>query len=213
MPTLDATTEFAEASLEITVLIDYARRNKKEIHKYQAFNKAALVLLCAKFEAFLEAFLAEYCYAHMELSSNKNLDENIYDHLVSHLLEVLEPTKNNKRKRKEAIDNLALLCGDVEIKPCTGFEVNARFKYGKHGEKEVVRLLDTFGLKSVLDDACLTDFFRKFNSLNSIRNNIIHEDATPSLTHQDTEEFLENIQTFVSCIDNVAQIRIASIAT
>ena len=78
------------------------------------------------------------------------------------------------------------------------FKVNAKFNYGKHGQKEIEKLLTTFGFSKFTKEESTISFMKKFNSLNAIRNNIIHEDATPSLTNKDVENHFKNISNFIS---------------
>lgn len=204
MDKLDSTEDFYEAIKEIQILINYSKRNQKNFIKYAAFNKAALVLLCAKFESFLENFLEEYAFEKMNASSNKTLSKYLYEHLVDNILEDLQITKNNPIKRQNHVSNLVCLCGQNEVMPVRGFKVNSKFKGGKHGQSEVERLLKTFGFKSVLKEDSTSIFFSKFNSLNNIRNNIVHEDATPSLTHRDVQEYLDTIVLFVNRLQGEA---------
>ena len=198
MDKLDSTEDFYEAIKEIQLLINYSKRNQKDFLKYAAFNKAALVLLCAKFESFLENFLEEYAFEQMNVSSNKTLSKDLLEHLIDNILEELETTKNNPIKRRTHVNSLVNLCGNDEVTPISGFKVNSKFKGGKHGQNEVERLLKKFGFNTVLKEKATSTFFSKFNSLNNIRNNIVHEDATPSLTHGDVQDYLDIITSFVN---------------
>ena len=209
MDKLEATLEFEEATKEIELLIAYSRRNKKDFLKYATFNKAAIVLLCTKFEAFLEEFLEEYAYLHIEKSSNKNLDSDIFEHLVDNLILSLENNKLDKTKRREAITELVMLCGDVEVSPISCNKIDTKFRDGKHGQREVEKLLKTFGFASFIEENEVKFFFKKFNSLNMIRNNIIHEHATPTLTHQDVEAYLSIVSNFITKLNNLASAKIA----
>lgn len=198
MKKLESTEDFYNAIKEIQLLINYSKRNQKNFLKYAAFNKAALVLLCAKFESFLENFLEEYAFEQMNISSNKTLSNDLLEHLIDNILEELETTKNNPIKRRTHVYSLVNLCGNEEVSPVTGFKVNSKFKGGKHGQNEVERLLKKFGFNSVLKEKIASTFFAKFNSLNNIRNNIVHEDATPTLTHGDVQDYLDIITSFVN---------------
>lgn len=209
MANLDATKDFFdETKNEIELLLNYSKRNKKNLLKFSTFNKSAIVLLCSKFEAFLENFLEEYVYLHMSKSNNKTLDSNIYEHLIDNLIESLETTKTKRVKRKTHIENISLLCGANEISDLTNFKVNAKFNYGKHGQKEIEKLLTTFGFSRFTKEKSTISFMKKFNSLNAIRNNIIHEDATPSLTNKDVENHFKNISDFILDLDKVAYEKI-----
>lgn len=205
MHNLSATKDFFDDTKnEIELLINYAKRNKNNLLRFSTFNKSAIVLLCSKFEAFLENFLEEYVYLHMNKSNNKTLENSIYEHLIDNIIESLEVTKSKKLKRKPHIQNLSLLCGEAEITDFSNFKVNARFNYGKHGQKEIEKLLTTFGFSKFIKEDDSQSFLKKFNSLNAIRNNIIHEDATPSLTSKDVENHFKNISKFIGDLDNVA---------
>lgn len=205
MHNLSATKDFFDDTKnEIELLINYAKRNKSNLLRFSTFNKSAIVLLCSKFEAFLENFLEEYVYLHMNKSNNKTLENSIYEHLIDNIIESLEVTKSKKLKRKPHIQNLSLLCGETEITDFSNFKVNARFNYGKHGQKEIEKLLTTFGFSKFIKEDDSQSFLKKFNSLNAIRNNIIHEDATPSLTSKDVENHFKNISKFIGDLDKVA---------
>jgi len=204
MISIDAITQFEEACGEIHILIDYSKKNRANFKRYAAFNKAAIVLLCAKFEACLESFLEEYAYYHLNNSSNLTLNRDIFDHLVDCIIDLLEFNKKNKSKRKINIKELTELCGTSEVKPLSRYPINSKLRLGKHGQTEVERLLTSFGFALYVDNEETKVFFRSFNSLNNIRNNIVHEDATPSLTHQDVQNYLVVVSKFITGLQTVA---------
>jgi len=212
MSNLSSTKDFFDDTKdEIELLINYAKRNRKNLLRFSTFNKSAIVLLCSKFEAFLENFLEEYVFLHTSNSNNKNLDNNIYDHLIDNLIESIEITKNKKVKRKPHIENLSALCGGDEISNLNDFKVNAKFNYGRHGQKEIEKLLTTFGFSKFVKNEESLGFLKKFNSLNAIRNNIIHEDATPSLTSKDVENHFESISNFIKQLDIEANRKLVKV--
>ncbi len=79
-----------------------------------------------------------------------------------------------------------------------------KFDYGTHGEKEIKRLFCLIGIEDIFIQAEASDDINsaridirgKINSMTHIRNNIIHEDATPSLTHVEIKDFLSVIRGF-----------------
>jgi hypothetical protein len=204
MDNLESVGEFKEACQEIHLLLEYSKKNTKNVKRYATFNKAAIVLLCAKFEAFFETFLAEYAFYHISVSSNHSIDRYLYNHMVDCIVNHLETYKGKQDKRKEIVAKLEKLCGANEIRPVIGYHIDPKLKFGKHGQGEIERLLKTFGFAdyAVLDS--VKSFFIGFNSLNSIRNNIIHEDATPSLTHQDVKDYLDSVVTFIDGLVDIA---------
>lgn len=213
MANLAATDGFYEAIKEIQLLITYSKRNQGNALKYKAFNKAATVLLCAKFESFIENFLDEYAYELISKTTNHTLCEELFEHIVDDIIVHLETTKNNKSKRRQHINKLIDLCSANESASLERYRdhVNSKLKMGKHGQQEIERLLTKFGFSSVLENPAMPEFFQHFNSLNNIRNNIIHEDATPSLTHTDVQNYLSVIDGFVQEVQNKATAIIASI--
>lgn len=193
----EATTDFTDAIVEIEMLIDYAKENTNTFSKYALFNKSSIILLCTKFETFLENFLQEYAYINLKTFDNKTLDTHIYEHILKNQIELLKLDFTNKENRDIHLENVINLCGSHTFQDIQNFNINSKFNYGKHGQKEIEKLLREFGLNTELSTEIKSRFFNNFNALNAIRNNIIHEDATPSLTHQDVEFHLNEIKTFI----------------
>lgn len=210
MTKLEATEDFYDAINEIQLLIKYAKRNIKDSIKYATFNKASTVLLCAKFEAFIENILEEYAFLHLTNSTNKTICGELQSILIVDLIDKLESVKFSIDKRNPHIESLVQLCGEEECETLNNFKIKAKFRGGKHGQKEVEKLLRDFGFGHLIEDSLVKMFFIKFNSLYSIRNNIIHEDATPTLTHADVQGYLDNIIFFVDMLNNeiIAKISI-----
>jgi len=204
MVKFDSVNEFDEACGEIRLLLGYSKKNASKSGKYATFNKAAIVLLCAKFEAFFEDFLEEYSFYHLSASSNHSVDRCLYDHVVDCVITSLELAKNKPAKKKDALSKLAKLCGSEEIRPMTEYSTDPKLRMGKHGQGEIERLLATFGFKEFIALDIVKQFFVRFNSLNNIRNNIVHEDATPSLTHQDVKGYLDAVSGFIKELAAVA---------
>lgn len=202
MDRFDATDDFYDAISEIQLLINYAKRNTKDSVKYATFNKAAIILLCAKFETFLESILEEYAFFHLTNSTNKTIYPELQNILVLDIVGKLESVKLNANKRAVHIDALTQLYKDEECENLSDYKIKAKFRGGKHGQKEVEKLLSDFGFGNLNGEPQIILFFKKFNSLYSIRNNIVHEDATPSLTHTDVQNYMTNIVFFVDKLNN-----------
>lgn len=196
MSNFESVNDFKEAIKEIHVLLENATLSISENIKYRTFNKSSIVLLCGKFESFLEGFLEEFGYYILNTFSNKKLESYIKNHLIDVLINELEIKKNNNQKREEVLMKFVKILGADEVL-CNEFEINTKFSYGKHGQSEVTKLLKKFGFNDFADSEENKIFYEKFNSLNNIRNNILHQDSTPSLTHQDVETYLSIIEKFV----------------
>ena len=193
-----ATTDFQETMDEVQILINYAKRNTKNIARYSTFNKSAIVLLCSKFESFLENFLEEFAFRHANISDGIRMDTQILEHYTNVIIDEL--TKITlKEKRKPLIEKMVTLHNN---EPCdlTEYQINAKFNYGKHGQKEIQRLILSFGFEEFIQQVNPI-FFNQFNSMNHIRNNIIHGDATPGLTHQDVLSYKNLLVGFAIDLD------------
>ena len=95
--------DFNIAKKEIHILIENANISINENLKYKTFNKSSIVLLCGKFESFLESFLAEFGYYILNNFSNRQLESYIKNHLIDILIKDLEIKKNNIHKREEIL--------------------------------------------------------------------------------------------------------------
>ncbi len=211
MANLSATDDFYEAIKEIQLLIDYSRRNQKNSLKYRAFNKAATVLLCSKFESFIENFLEEYAYELIQRTTNKTVCRDLFEHITDNIINRLDDIRTNKDKRRPHIKKLVVLFSNNESSTLENYRehINSSLKMGKHGQKEIERLLSNFGFGSMLNTPHITDFFSHFNSLTGIRNNIIHQDSTPALTHKDVQKHLSVIDGFVREIQQYANVKLS----
>ena len=153
--------DFKDAIEEINILITNAKENEKVALKYRTYNKASIVLVCGKFESFLESFLEEYCYEILSNYTNIKLEKNIKNHLTEVLINELEKKKNNTTKREEIILRMSQLYSEIEIL-CNDFSIDCKFNYGKHGEEEIKRLLKRFGFNEFAESDDNKNFFTKF---------------------------------------------------
>ncbi|PXY41442.1 hypothetical protein DMB65_08580 [Flavobacterium cheongpyeongense] len=203
MDNFESVNDFNEAIKEIHILIENANLSISDNLKYRTFNKSSIVLLCGKFESFIEGFLEEFGFYILNNFSNKQLETYIKEHLIDILIKDLDNKKNNPIKRGEILMKFVKILGNDEVL-CNEFEINSKFSYGKHGQSEVTKLLKKFGFNEFADSEENKIFYEKFNSLNNIRNNILHQDSTPSLTHQDVENYLAILEMFIENIHKEA---------
>lgn len=185
--------DFKEKTKEIEILLSYAKRNTnpKNIEKYATFIKAALILLCAKFESFIETFIEDFITEYLSKTPLSNIQHDFKHYLVNLQLDRIQKSKPKKQKRNELLEKLVLFYTDNNFDLNT-FKLDYGFNYGKHGEEELKKVLIRFGLSDFIkqiENDLRFDFFNKFNSLTNIRNNILHQDETPSLTHQQVDNY------------------------
>lgn len=92
-------------------------------------------------------------------------------------------------------DNGIKITSTANIKPSTSFS------YGKHGQSEIESLFERHGLGVFIKTRSSQDCLKVMNSLISIRNNVIHQDATPGTTHQTIIDHKNNILEFIAFLE------------
>src|SRR5438309_11814805 len=99
----DAALDFTDSLREVDVLCDAAESAHEGSHEYSTFNKAALLLVAGKFEAFAESIVEEFVFLfnEMELTCNKIPDTLRLHHTFS-ALRVLEHVRH-RQKHEEAV--------------------------------------------------------------------------------------------------------------
>lgn len=185
---------------------------------FSCLNKAALLLLSGKFEAFAEALAEEFVFSVNKLAPPPLM---IPARLrVSHtLLSLRNLDQLRALERQAEVERLFTSLVDLwkDPGPAPELRVECRFSYGKHGEEEVRKLFQTISemdvfediviereVESMLPDAAATarvDVRGALNSVTHMRNNILHQDATPSLTVDRVREFMDVLSRFADGLD------------
>ena len=207
--------KFNVALREVIILI---RRFKLEESKSRTISniylKSALILLTAKFEAFLENIVAEYIAKLNEELIVTQLPEILK---IYHTKEILEQFNNcfqrlgEQDKRDKIIKNmkdLALLWqSNLEAKP---IKINNKFNYGKHGQEAINELFRRIGFENILDEFIITekiqtidgeeeqqiDFKAKVNELTGKRNSILHNDTSITFTKEELIFYIKYLKQF-----------------
>jgi hypothetical protein len=212
----DAYDEFVEALDEVRVLVRSAARSTLRDKYYKAINKSSVLLLTAKFESFLENILEEY----LSFINKKNLEAkkipNIYKlHHTFPVIEMICEHKANGHKHVEIIKTLQDIARlwALEDEKFAELDIQFKFNYGKHGEKEVIKLFEKIGIHNIFLKIKIYEYIGgvrtqidikgKFNSITNIRNNIIHSDANPALTHTQIKQYLTTFQKFAKALVKV----------
>src|SRR6185369_11368651 len=201
--TLGAADEFTRTLAEVELLLGEADAaspgNPQENElRFAALNKSALLLLTGKFEAFLEGAAEDFLFAIKQIGAKaRHLPPQlIAEHSVSVVQGIEQKLSGGDLA---AVRQIFVALGRVwtDVDPCVDLDVSCKFGYGKHGEGQIVKLFkrcgveDVFARISVADDEAevyeggtipLLDVKGIVNSLSGMRNNILHEDASPTLT-------------------------------
>lgn len=194
--------DFKRRLAEIDILIAYARVNQRVLDKYQLFNKSAIVLLCSHFEVFVEAFIAEHVDALKSCYKSSTLPQYMKDNYINDTIKAIKDMDKPSRKQKP-LKALFQLHDSVSsaMTSIRDLELDMKYSFGKHGQEETAKLFKKFGFESFVNSSAFQGPFDKINSAISIRNNIIHDGSTPSLTHVDLGTYKDAFLVFANNLE------------
>lgn len=212
-----ATESFDTALAEVEHLLACAQKSINIRQDYLTYLKAAIVLLGAKFEAFSENIVEGFSDELATLTPKaKHLSRDLRisstDLLISQCLSGAKFSA-----KPAAISNLQLAAALwIEEEKHHSLAINNRFNYGKHGSSEVVSLFARIGISNILEECKVlsqnpntlagttqtkASIKADIDSFTNIRNNIIHNDSTPSITHQQIHDYKEKFWEFSYLVD------------
>jgi hypothetical protein len=212
-------TDFLHTLKEVDVLLSSAEQCVTEEDKYPAFNKSALLLLSGKFENFVEVLTEEY----ISQVSSLNLRSSIVPEAMKlhHSYAILSKVDSHKNNGKlDEVKQILNEIGEMWTRDTSigTLNIECKFSYGKHGDKELQKLLAPIGIRDVFADVDVyvveesigdepatkkVDFRGAFNSVVHMRNNILHQNASPSLTHVTVREYKLVFQGFAQALVRV----------
>lgn len=221
--------EFSNVLSEIDFLIQTAESYEKDADKYYTFNKSAILLLLAKFENFLENLIFEYVSNLEQLKLNpEQLSEAMKVQSTNSALND-QFFRSLRSLRPSAIEQLRLIM--PLWSPSSSLDTiyaNNKFDYGKHGSKSIKKLFRRIGINDVFSDCQVyeprdtlahrgkdrvkIDIMADINAMTYYRNNIIHEDRAPTLTHNQIQTYKSRLLLFASALvdlldKNINQIK------
>lgn len=209
----NATKDFEEALKEVAYLLELARGEENAHAGFSALIKSAILLLSGKFESFVEE-LADDCRYHISTLGITcvRLPPKMRVAVVQRVLD--ESTiANLKNGQEEVLQTLRQLIPILGGQVLVDLPLDTRLSFGKHGEKELVKLFRRFGLEDVFDVALIEveeagsrikiDIRADVNSLINLRNNIIHGDASPSITVEQIDGYITRLMLFADSLDTV----------
>jgi hypothetical protein len=229
----DSIKQFAKDIAEVEVLINDAKVNEGDNIKYLTYNKSAILLLSAKFETLVENMIEEYVdnINTLGICADK-LPVYLKINHSTHALSLAKETLGHEHKRAEQIlllSELGELWGSETV--YDKLQLSNKFNYGKHGESELIKLFKNIGIDNIFNDVIIyneeeeyldgrnqIDIKGKFNQLTNLRHNIIHQDASPSLTHVQIEQLKQIIYKFAykiydKMLESLAEIKESCLQT
>ncbi len=209
---LEVVNEFNQTLKEVEVLIDTAEKNISDNLQYSTYIKSAILLLSGKFENFLELISDTYIYQINKSNlSSKKIPESIK---LNHSYKIIEKIRSKKsiigseEQTKQFFNEIGAIWV-LEDQPFCNVQIECKFSYGKHGEEELKKLFSNIGIDNIFEQIQVVipndddpnenkeiDFKGTFNSLTGLRNNILHQNASPNLTHLDVLTNLNIIKAF-----------------
>jgi hypothetical protein len=205
--------EFQDVLEEVDALIELSRiyENNDE-RKFSACKKSAILLLSSKFETFVETLVENYISQINSLSIPlQRLPESIlYQHTLHYIGNIESNSKHPHKENevKQVFRKIARIWGTHD--EVVSLNIEAKFNYGRHGEKELNKLFKKIGFDNIFsevtileeqeslleDDLQEVDIKNIFNSVNNLRNNILHQDASPSIGLDSVEKYRKNLEDF-----------------
>jgi hypothetical protein len=195
--TFESLDDFSVALNQVKVLIDLANVHEKDNEKYATLIKSAVLLLVSKFESFLESIVDDYIFKiNSNSENNDQLPLELKIHATSQLLNdsLLNQLRKGNKNTKKTLSTISSIWN--EQKRQGDIIIDNKFNFGKHGEKAIKDLFNRIGFANIFDHLAIKcqnesmieeetsiDMIGEINSIIGIRNNIIHQDATPELTH------------------------------
>lgn len=199
--------EFDSSLAEVNELLTLAEEASKAGQAIvTALNKAALILLAAKFESFLENLIESYVFAINQSNVPRN---NLPIHIrYSHFQDKLSPLIKANGLSMEKTYNLCREIADFFSNEASEINISSKFNYGKHGSKEIKKLMLRIGVQDVfccfmpIDRAkgIEIDIAGDIDSMTFIRNNIIHGDADPALSTEQIRGYAFKLDLWANCL-------------
>lgn len=191
--------DFKISLKEIKYLTKNAIKFQSDRWVYQLYNKTSIILLITKFEVFVENAVDEYIFKCTKDNQTNFIPDPVKAFIELDLLSNKSKENLNNEKRLKIISNLIKL-NNQSFKDLIDYDHSLKFNLGKHGEKEIRRMLSEIGIR-IDQKPNISSILANFNLLNSIRNNIIHEDVNPNITHQEIIKFAISIFKLSSFIE------------
>ena len=217
MAYFDATKSFDIALSEVELLLKKAKNSEKHLHDYLTYIKAAIVLLGAKFETYAEAIVENYADRLGKLQPRtKHLPRELRIASTTALLSQCTGVNGFTGKSHEVLNLQSAAAMWDENFQHSQLKISNKFSYGKHGSGEMRSLFSRIGIGDIFSECQLIDKIEDsmligtstrisispiIDSFTNIRNNIIHSDSTPNITHQQIHEYKEKFWEFSYIVD------------
>lgn len=212
--------DFLNSLNEVVELNDMAELDEiksfNNVYNNSTIYKSIILLLVAKMEKYVKDSAADYFDEIIKKNVKaQELPQKFKNELVMRLASQIENNhinNCNKEEYKKNIKNISIAWDDnVTI---SNIDVDNKLPMSSHGTTEIENIYKKLGFDNILSTIpdieilsplgvtkTLVSVKDKINSLIGLRHNIIHSDATPSITKEDVNLFINVITNFVNFID------------
>lgn len=217
---------FLESLSEVQRILRRARRSHGSAVEYNICIKSALLFLVAKFEAFLEDVVSEYVQVVENTGLRpSDLPDVLKLHCADNLIDekFISDLRTHRLSALRTIERVSKLC--VGEESVTSLDLDKTFDYGRHGHKAIVRLFLRIGITNVFEECPIFENIQTItgrvrvavnvqgdiNALTNYRNTILHDDITPSVTHQQVSDYQKHLVQFSNRLVRVLDNRLSHI--
>jgi hypothetical protein len=211
---------------EVQLILRRARRSRSITTEYNICIKSALLFLVAKFEAFLEDAISEYVqFVENAGLCPSELPDVLKLHCADNLIDekFISDLRHHRPSALPTIERVSKLC--VGEESVTFLDLDKAFDYGRHGQKAIVRLFSRIGVTDVFESCPIFEYVQTItgrvrvpidiqgdiNALTNYRNTILHDDVTPSVTHQQIRDYQKHLVQFANRLVRVLDDRVSHI--
>lgn len=217
---------FLQSLLEVQLILRQARRTHGNAMEYNICIKSALLFLVAKFEAFLEDVVSEYIQTIENTGLHpSDLPDVLKLHCADNLIDekFISDLRKHRPSALRTIERVSKLCVGQEA--IASLDLDKTFDYGRHGHRAVGHLFSRIGIANVFE-ACpifeniqtitgrvrvAVDIQGDINALTYYRNTILHDDITPSVTHEQINNHRKHLVQFSNRLVRVLDDRLSHI--
>ncbi|UMB75362.1 MAE_28990/MAE_18760 family HEPN-like nuclease [Dickeya fangzhongdai] len=199
--------DFEDGIKDVKFLLDLSKEHSGAEDKYKIILKSAILSLATTFECFIEDVCSDFLFHFSNLRPvRKCLPDGMVYHMLGKVFCDESFISSVKHKKKSCLTKLdEILPVLLKEKPIRKINIEPKFSYGKHGANEVKNLFSKIGVDDIFNECRLTtqsdsmldsddnelDLKGKIDSFTAIRNNIIHQNASPLLTIDEIQMYID----------------------
>lgn len=224
---MEAKQHFDEGINEIIFLND---KSKNDQDNYKVYNKVIILLLCAKLEKYIKDSTKEYIeiISSMKLTKDKLPNELLIELIKNELTKINSKTVDKYIFDKDCKERAKIFSLIWDTKFTLNHISKEEFAisitnngttafeniYKKIGFQNIITKLENYEETTTISGITTSytySFDEYINKIINMRHNIIHDDATPNITINEINLYVNIFKDFVNKIDNILSLSIEKI--